>query len=64
MSILFAILFVLNIIHPENVEFVETTIENNKKYECSFVYKGLSRPTSDKAMTLYGYTLFKESCKQ
>ena len=47
MDILFGILFLLNIANPENIEFMEKTIDNNNKYECKFVYKGLSKPISN-----------------
>tara|TARA_X000001382_G_scaffold4590_1_gene4166 strand:+ start:260 stop:457 length:198 start_codon:yes stop_codon:yes gene_type:complete len=62
MNILFGILFLLNIADPENIEFMEKTIDNNNKYECEFVYKGLSKPIDRPAITLYGYTLFKQEC--
>ena len=63
MSILFGILFFLNIANPENFEFANKTLENNKRYDCKFVYKGISKPIDRPAFTLYGYTLFKQECK-
>lgn len=63
MSILFAILFVLNIANPDNLKFINETIENNSRYDCEFKFKGISPVTSRPAFTLYGYTAFKQECK-
>ena len=57
MGILFGILLMLNLANPETRDFVNQTIENNKKYDCKFVYKGLSQPVNRPAITLYGYTI-------
>ena len=62
MSILFAIFLLLNAINPENQDFVKQTIDNNKKYNCEFVYKGISAPTQRPALSVYGYTAFKQKC--
>ena len=63
MTILFAILLVLNIANPDNIKFVNATIENNAKYECSFQWKGISPVVDRPAFTMYGYTAFKQVCK-
>ena len=62
MSILFGIFLFLNVINPENQDFVSQTLDNNKKYNCEFVYKGISAPTERPAITLFGYTMFKQKC--
>ena len=62
MSILFGIFLFLNVINPENRDFVSQTLDNNKKYNCEFVYKGISAPTDRPAITLFGYTMFKQKC--
>tara|TARA_S200000501_G_C20209530_1_gene476533 strand:+ start:180 stop:374 length:195 start_codon:yes stop_codon:yes gene_type:complete len=62
MSILFGIFLFLNAINPENQDFVKQTLDNNKKYNCEFVYKGISAPTDKPAITLFGYTMFKQKC--
>ncbi len=62
MSILFGIFLFLNAINPENQDFVSQTLDNNKKYNCEFVYKGISAPTDRPAITLFGYTAFKQKC--
>tara|TARA_A100000172_G_C3026772_1_gene105144 strand:- start:428 stop:622 length:195 start_codon:yes stop_codon:yes gene_type:complete len=62
MSILFGIFLFLNVINPENQDFVSQTLDNNKKYNCEFVYKGISAPTDRPAITLFGYTMFKQKC--
>ena len=62
MSILFGIFLFLNAINPENQDFVSQTLDNNKKYNCEFVYKGISAPTERPAITLFGYTMFKQKC--
>jgi len=62
MSILFGIFLFLNAINPENQDFVSQTWDNNKKYNCEFVYKGISAPTERPAITLFGYTMFKQKC--
>lgn len=62
MSILFGIFLFLNAINPENQDFVSQTLDNNKKYNCEFVYKGISAPTDRPAITLFGYTMFKQKC--
>ena len=53
----------LNLANPETRDFVNQTIENNKKYDCKFVYKGLSQPVNRPAATLYGYTIWQQRCK-
>jgi len=63
MTILFAILMVLNVANPDNIKFVNQTIENNSKYECTFKWKGISPVVDRPALTLYGYTAFKQECK-
>ena len=62
MSILFGIFLFLNAINPENQDFVSQTWDNNKKYNCEFVYKGISAPTERPAIPLFGYTMFKQKC--
>ena len=63
MGILFGILLMLNLANPETRDFVNQTIENNKKYDCKFVYKGLSQPVNRPAATLYGYTIWQQRCE-
>lgn len=64
MSILFGIMLVFNVINPENRAFINQTLENNKKYECEFQWKGISSPIDRPAMTFgTGFTVFKQVCK-
>jgi hypothetical protein len=63
MTILFAILLVLNIANPDNIKFVNATVDNNAKYDCEFKWKGISPVVDRPAQTLYGYTAFKQECK-
>lgn len=64
MSILFGILFFLNVMNPEHQEFVSKTLDNNKHYNCEFKYKGLSPATDRPAISVYGYTIFKQVCSK
>ena len=63
MTILFDILLVLNIANPDNIKFVNATVDNNAKYDCEFKWKGISPVVDRPALTLYGYTAFKQECK-
>ena len=63
MTILFAILLVLNIANPDNIKFVNATVDNNARYDCAFKWKGISPVVDRPALTLYGHTAFKQECK-
>ncbi len=63
MEFIFTIILALNIANPDNIKFINTTIENNKKYECSFKWKGISPVIDRPAIDFFGYTAFKEVCK-
>ena len=64
MSILFGILMFINILNPENIQFVEQTLENNEKYNCEFKWKKISPPRDRPAITFgTGYTVLKQVCK-
>ena len=52
MTILFAILLVLNIANPDNIKFVNATVDNNAKYDCEFKWKGISPVVDRPALTL------------
>ena len=62
MDVIFGIFLALNLANPETREFINKTIDNNKKYECRFVYKGLSTPKDRPAITVFGYSAFKQVC--
>tara|TARA_X000001388_G_scaffold39472_1_gene27847 strand:+ start:170 stop:367 length:198 start_codon:yes stop_codon:yes gene_type:complete len=63
MDIVLTLMIVLNLANPETREFINTAVDNNKKYDCRFVYKGISAPKNKPAIDLFGYTLFRQECK-
>jgi len=63
MEFIFTIILALNIANPDNLKFINATIENNKKYECEFKWKGISPVIDRPAIDFFGYTAFKEVCK-
>lgn len=64
MSIIFGLFLLFNVANPENRAFFQQTWSNHKQYDCSFVYKGISAPKTRPAVTVFGYTGFKQVCKK
>ncbi len=66
MSIIFGIILIANTLMgvEEKINFIDQTLENNKKHDCEFVYKGFSKTIDKPAWSLYGYTLFKQKCNE
>ena len=64
MSIVFSLFLLLNVANPENRAFFEQALANHKQYNCTFVFKGISAPKDRPAITMFGYTAFKQICKK
>jgi hypothetical protein len=63
MTIFFTILFVFNLVNPENIQFMKQTLHNNATYDCAFKYKGISPAQNRPAITVYGFTAFHQVCQ-